>query len=303
VKFDPKARNMAYSLQRKITAFDFIVSIMFMKNVMFKVKLLTETLETEDLNIIDAAAMIKSTIDTLETININPKSMDDLIRSAKQFSKSFGIDAEADFIKHHRRRLKPKRIDSNNDNQASLTLETFYRSEFKIVLDNLINSIKENLEKCIGSLKPLYDLLNPPLSETLLSEENLQDVMALFPQQNSSVNKTQLQTELEVLYNQSAEEKKVSDVVKISEKFKSLLPSANRLCRLLLTAPVTVASNERAFSKLKIVKNYLRTTQTNDRLNNLILLSSETDIVDNFNVNDIAKNWAVLKKRRVKTRL
>lgn len=51
---------------------------------------------------------------------------------------------------------------------------------------------------------------------------------------------------------------------------------------LLCTAPVTVAVNERLFSKLTLVKNYLRTTQSDSRLNDLLLLFSEKDIVDDI---------------------
>ena len=44
-----------------------------------------------------------------------------------------------------------------------------------------------------------------------------------------------------------------SKVVEFSEANKSTLPLANSAVRLMLTAPVTVASNERSFSKLKFV--------------------------------------------------
>ena len=36
--------------------------------------------------------------------------------------------------------------------------------------------------------------------------------------------------------------------------------------RILLTVPVTVASAERSFSKLKLFKNYLRSTMSQERL-------------------------------------
>ena len=45
--------------------------------------------------------------------------------------------------------------------------------------------------------------------------------------------------------------------------------------RILLTVPVTVASGERSFSKLKLIKNYLRSTMLQDRLCNLSILSTE----------------------------
>ena len=47
-----------------------------------------------------------------------------------------------------------------------------------------------------------------------------------------------------------------------------------------MTAPVTVAKYERAFSRLKLVKTYLRTTMADDRLNSLMLMSCEKDLSD-----------------------
>ncbi len=41
--------------------------------------------------------------------------------------------------------------------------------------------------------------------------------------------------------------------------------------RIFLTFPVTVASAERSFSKLKLIKNYLRTSQTRERLSDLAI--------------------------------
>ena len=54
--------------------------------------------------------------------------------------------------------------------------------------------------------------------------------------------------------------KDYSKVVELGEANKSTLPLANSAVRLMLTSPVTVASNERSFSKLKFVKNKLKTS-------------------------------------------
>ena len=45
---------------------------------------------------------------------------------------------------------------------------------------------------------------------------------------------------------------------------------------LFLTLPVTVATAERSFSKLKIIKNYLRNTMTEDRLSELAVLAIDS---------------------------
>ena len=58
----------ASGLHYKLLRFDLIVSIMFMKNVMYKTKPMTESLQSEDLNIIDAMTIVESTVKSLETM-------------------------------------------------------------------------------------------------------------------------------------------------------------------------------------------------------------------------------------------
>jgi len=43
----------------------------------------------------------------------------------------------------------------------------------------------------------------------------------------------------------------------------------------MLTIPVFVVSAERSFSKLKLIKSYLRSTMSQQRLNRLVLLFIE----------------------------
>ena len=54
-------------------------------------------------------------------------------------------------------------------------------------------------------------------------------------------------------------------------------PALTTLCILFVTLPVTVASAERSFSKLKIIKNYLRSTMRQDRLDELAIISIENE--------------------------
>ena len=56
-------------------------------------------------------------------------------------------------------------------------------------------------------------------------------------------------------------------------------PNISIAYRILFTVPVTVASAEKSFSKLKLLKNYLRSTMSQERLNSL-------DEIDINSIND-----------------
>jgi hypothetical protein len=66
----------------------------------------------------------------------------------------------------------------------------------------------------------------------------------------------------------------------------------------LLTIPVTVASAERSFSKLKLIKTYLRTTMSQERLNGLAMISIENEYLDKLNYDDLIEDFASKNARR-----
>ena len=78
------------------------------------------------------------------------------------------------------------------------------------------------------------------------------------------------------------------------------IPNVTTALRIALTVPVTVASGERSFSKLKLIKNYLRTTMTQERLNALGLISIERDIVHSLDYSQLLKVFAEMKARKIK---
>jgi hypothetical protein len=67
---------------------------------------------------------------------------------------------------------------------------------------------------------------------------------------------------------------------------------------LFLTLPVTVASAERSFSKLRLIKNYLRSTMAQERLRNLSLLSIEANAAETMDTDQVIDEFANAKARR-----
>ena len=62
--------------------------------------------------------------------------------------------------------------------------------------------------------------------------------------------------------------------------------------------PVTVASAERSFSKLKLLKNYLRSTTSQERLNDLAMCIMERAILDTIDLNAVLDDFASRNARR-----
>ncbi len=68
--------------------------------------------------------------------------------------------------------------------------------------------------------------------------------------------------------------------------------------RIFCSLPLSVSGAERAFSKLKLVKNSLRSTQTKERFNSLARLSIESQLSRQLDLIDIISDFANKKVRQ-----
>lgn len=67
---------------------------------------------------------------------------------------------------------------------------------------------------------------------------------------------------------------------------------------LFFTMPITSASAERFFSKLKMIKNYLRNQIGQERLKYLSLISIESKAANKLDLKDLIDEFAMCKARK-----
>jgi len=70
------------------------------------------------------------------------------------------------------------------------------------------------------------------------------------------------------------------------------------LVTLFCTLPVTVPSAERSFSKLKLIKSYLRSSIAQDRLDSLALISIENEAARQLDLDELVNKFANNKARK-----
>lgn len=92
------------------------------------------------------------------------------------------------------------------------------------------------------------------------------------------------------------------DILNIIQKsrMENFVPNFVIALRIFLTTPVAVSTGERSFSKLKIIKNYLRNSMSQDRLNGLAIISIEHEIAEKISYDDIIESFADSKARKMK---
>ena len=93
--------------------------------------------------------------------------------------------------------------------------------------------------------------------------------------------------------------KKVTSIRTICEAmnsepiYKTLLSEVHILLKLYLTAPISSATSERAFSALKHVLRYSRSSMAEQRLNNCLLIYIHKQLTDNCDLIEVAKQFVL----------
>lgn len=91
----------------------------------------------------------------------------------------------------------------------------------------------------------------------------------------------------------------LAETLNRSEIYKGMLTEVDKVLRAYFTFPVTSATAERSFSSLRRIKTFLRSTMTQERLNNLFLLYVHSERTDALDLVATAKEFVAVNKRRM----
>ena len=168
---------------------------------------------------------------------------------------------------------------------------------FKVVY-RLVSDI-DDINKYLSSIVlPVTVLL--PQKVPKCTKQEVDKLFAKFP--NDLKDPDALLADIEMMGNdiEKSGAKNLRDAAKCLLGKQRFHQSLAKAYQLALTIPVSVARNERSFSKLRLVKNYLRSTMKEDRVDDLMILSSANDILDCLDLDQTADSWSICKTRKVK---
>ena len=211
------------------------------------------------MNIIDTIESLEATITTLELICNDSDGLDNQIRAAKIVAERNGIDPGYEFSGHHRVQKVPHCNDGRLETAANLGLVEYNRKEFIALLDAQVRALRENQRTVASILQPAVNLLKPPHHDPV-DIQHLKQLCNTFPvsiRPDVDALETELTTFCCHLQENHEDIETVHDtLVYLKSHSKSVFSLTRRCFKLLLTCivPVTSASVERSFSKLKLAK-------------------------------------------------
>lgn len=293
--FKDNIRHEACSLADKVD-FKFICSVCIWYDILEKFDRVSKILQGIEMNIGSALLLLRDLNEFLATYKSTgyEKAMQEALLVADE------MDIPTTF--ETRKRGRPIQ---------SLTAEEHFKENFfHFLVDTAKDSIAERFEAFSAHSETfsfLYDteLIEERYDSGALKPFCLNLEKALTNDGQSDIDGNELYNELRIVGKILKENsiKNIIDVINLISKkqLETVLPNTMIAYRILLTIPVSVASGERSFSKLKLIKNYLRNRMGQDRLSNLAIISIEKELSKMLDYNDVITDFANLKSRKFGT--
>ena len=299
-KSEANAKSEAKSLvKNELENFEFLFGMVIWYNLLFVVNTVSKFLQREDMQIDVAIENLKGLIAFLERYR-DVGFMEAMVE-AKEIASTMGI--EPVFVEK-RIVCRKKQFDEDVSEEVNQSAEESFRvNYFLYVVDQALSSMKsrfeqfEEYEKKFGFLFDLGKSKSSSNECLMKSCVNLEEILKHGG--GSDIDGRDLFMELEVLREVLPEEvKKPIEVLNYLKAKEECFPNSWIAYRILLTIPVTVASGERSFSKLKLIKSYLRSTMSQERMNGLAMLSIEKALVDDIDYTSLINTFASKNDRR-----
>ncbi|XP_047121253.1 uncharacterized protein LOC124804921 [Schistocerca piceifrons] len=299
---DAAVSHEATTLGGQLKDFSFIVSLVTWYDVLFQINVVSKANQSPTTNFVEFMGILDKCCSYLETYR--QTGFEQAIVTATELASD--LDTQPLFKPQMRlRRIKRRPGEEAVDDQITDPKKKFKVEFFNALLDTVHISLKERFEQMqefSATWSFLFDIKkNQNKEEIIQCCSTLQEKLTV--NMKSDIDGNLLCDEIlglqHYLEDSQATPIEALNFVK-KHDLQELYPNIWITLRILLTIPVTVASGERSFSKLKLIKTYLRSTMSQTRLTSLASLSIENEVAENLDFANLIRDFADRKARKVK---
>ncbi|KAM5548422.1 zinc finger MYM-type protein 1 [Rosa sericea] len=298
-------RDAESLISGELSSFHFILSLVIWHDILYKINLVSKKLQSKDMLLDVVVKNLEGLVSYFEKYREN--GFNSAMTEAKEIANDMGIEPIFP-IKRHVCRKKHFDEIPNTEREQQSAQESFRTDYFLVLVDMALSQLESRFEQ-MKTFESIFGFLFDASKLAYLDDADLKSCClnletALRNVEGSDIDAKYLLMELQILQemlpNEAYETDRPWTSIQIMEftKKMDMFPSVMVAYRILLTIPVTVASAERSFSKLKLLKSYLRTTMTQDRLNGLAILTIERNMLVNVDYEKIIDDFASRNARR-----
>ena len=289
----------AQSLSEEVGSYRFSIYTVVWYDILIKIQIVSKLMQSPRMQVDVALSLLRKTErelrDYLATGFLSAQTL------AKEICESMNVEA----VLQQKRMRSTKRHFSYGSSDESLSdaLKKLEVTFFNVVVDVANSALQErfvtleNVGEKFRVLLTFQSLSNEELTEKCEALSSM-----LHYEGHSDLDGRQLAHELKNLPDLPSKTiTQLELLVFIHEKdLTEIYSNLWTALRISITLPVTVATAERSFSKLKLIKTYLRSTMSQERLSGLAVLSINHQLAEQISFDDIIDDFASRKARRVK---
>lgn len=285
----------ARGIRLKLERFETAVMTVFWGCLLDRINATSKKLQSVE---IDITVVIELYEVLIHFVGETRNNFDEFENNAKELSIS--CEYERDFRRNKKRKQLPGETLDKEMQQAN-GREDFRINTFLVIIDRLSAELKKR--------RDAYTVLNNKFNFII----NLTKLSASEIKEKAKALQIIYNTDLEDDFSEECLHFRAHCTIKNEDRnsavsllkwlrtegHQSIYPNVDIALRMCVCTPASNCSGERSFSCLRRVKNYLRTTMTDQRLNDLALLNIEADFLRKLDCEDLINDFAALKCRRV----
>lgn len=292
----------AKSIIKSIETFEFIAYLCFWDTLLTKINRINLSLQEKNLDVARGAQMISGLLSEIESYRED--FFPSIVQSSKIISNDLGISPE---FQQTRKRKKTKMPGEQAEDDAYLQdVETQFKTVLLQVLDSIITQINSRFV-ALNCVAEDFGFLNGRVIFDADITELKKMATDLAIKYNTDLDPYEFASEIEsfkfqaVVLLQDFKEMGSFDLLQgiYLLSLENIYPNLVTILRIFLCMPVTTATCERSFSKLKLIKSYLRSSLGQERLANMSILCIEKETTRSLNYDEIIDLFAEAKSRKV----
>ncbi|XP_017786286.1 PREDICTED: zinc finger MYM-type protein 1-like isoform X2 [Nicrophorus vespilloides] len=304
---DFDTNNAAHSLALKISNYKFLCCIVTWYNVLYEINVVSEMIQNEKTNISSCLTSLRN-LATFLTNTRTDNDFGEMLTLASDLAKNLDVEPKlcATEIAKPRRKKRKADAESNDDPIISDPVLDFKVNFYNFILNQAFTSIIDRFQTLYSYNETfgfLYRIVGASEEELQQCCKNLHLKLSHEQRNESDIDGAELFDEIKTLkrYLNCTEDMNPQDILQyiFENNLQATFPNVFISLRILLTLPVTVATVEHSSCKLNTVKKYLKSTNAQDELETVSIISMEHDVLDGVDLHDTISEFALSKARSV----
>ncbi|XP_052627808.1 uncharacterized protein LOC111880587 [Lactuca sativa] len=288
-------RQQASGILAYFQSYEFVFYLYMMYDILHLTGTLSKQLQKKDLDILEAASMVRGTMDALQSLR--DTGFATILPKVSSFCQTHNIATleMQDFYIGARNRTTTK------TNRFHFEVEIF-----NTVVDMQLTEYRDRFSETSTQLREYMGALSPCDSFSQFDKSKLLKLAKLYKYDFDDSDLIDLEGQLEIFYHSSIKDERFTTLKGIFELSRLMVstgkhrsyPLVYKLLKLALILPVATASVERCISKMKLLKTDLRNKIGDEFLNDALLCYVETEALVKVDNEKVMERFQKMSARR-----